>query len=94
MGLQPDSGHMELFYLIPSRRHESGFRLLKDPYPHHGGHTAILLAVGWALLLGNLVFQALRSMASGLGFEGEDPKLLFARTFVFWFSAPGQPADL
>ena len=44
-----------------------------------------LLAVGWALLLGNLVFQALRSMASGLGFEGEDPKMLFARSFVFAF---------
>ena len=44
-----------------------------------------LLAVGRALLLGNLVFQALRSMASGLGFEGEDPKMLFARSFVFAF---------
>ena len=45
----------------------------------------ILTAVGWALLMGNLVFQALKSMASGLGFEGEDPKLLFTRTFVFAF---------
>lgn len=44
-----------------------------------------LLAVGWALLIGNLVFQAVKSMMSGLGFEGEDPKLLFARTFVFAF---------
>jgi len=50
-----------------------------------------LLAVGWALLLGNLVFQALRSMASGLGFEGEDPKLLFARTFVFGFLLLASP---
>ena len=39
----------------------------------------VLLAVGWALLLGNLVFQALKSMAAGLGFEGENPKLLFGR---------------
>ncbi len=45
----------------------------------------VLLAVGWALLLGNLIFQAVKSMASGLGFEGEDPKMLFARTFVFAF---------
>ncbi len=45
----------------------------------------VFLAVGWALLLGNLVFQATRSMVAGLGFEGEDPKLLFARTFVFSF---------
>ena len=47
--------------------------------------SQVLVAVGWALLLGNLVFQALRGMVSGLGFEGEDPKLLFARTFVFSF---------
>ncbi len=45
--------------------------------------TGILRAVGWALLLGNLVFQAARSMMSGIGFEAEDPKLLFTRTFVF-----------
>lgn len=45
----------------------------------------IVIAVGWALLLGNLVFQATKSMATGLGFEGEDPKLLFTRTFVFGF---------
>ena len=46
---------------------------------------SIVIAVGWALLLGNLVFQAMKSMVIGLGFEGEDPKLLFARTFVFAF---------
>lgn len=34
---------------------------------------SILIAAGWALLMGNLVFQAVRSMVSGLGFEGEDP---------------------
>lgn len=46
---------------------------------------SIVIAVGWALLLGNLVFQAMKSMVIGLGFEGEDPKLLFTRTFVFAF---------
>lgn len=46
---------------------------------------SVVVAAGWALLLGNLVFQAARSMASGLGFEGEDPVLLFTRTFVFSF---------
>ena len=51
----------------------------------------ILLAVGWALLIGNLVFQALKSMATGLGFEGEDPKLLFTRTFVFSFLLMASP---
>ena len=46
---------------------------------------SIVIAAGWALLLGNLVFQATKSMVTGLGFEGEDPKLLFTRTFVFAF---------
>ncbi len=50
-----------------------------------------LLAVGWALLLGNLVFQAAKTMLSGLGFEGEDPKLLFTRTFVFAFLLLASP---
>lgn len=45
----------------------------------------IMLGVGWALLLGNLVFQATRSMMAGIGFEADDPKLLFTRTFVFSF---------
>lgn len=53
--------------------------------------TQVFLAVGWALLLGNLAFQAIRGMASGLGFEGEDPKLLFARTFVFSFLLLASP---
>lgn len=50
-----------------------------------------MLAVGWALLIGNLVFQALRGMLSGIGFEAEDPKLLFARTFVFSFLLLASP---
>ena len=61
------------------------FAYIKTHIPVMGDIQQIILAVGWALLLGNLVFQALRSMASELGFEGEDPKLLFARTFVFGF---------
>ena len=67
------------------------FAYLKSHIPIMGDIQQILLAVGWALLLGNLVFQALRSMASGLGFEGEDPKLLFARTFVFGFLLLASP---
>ena len=50
-----------------------------------------MLAVGWALLIGNLVFQSLRGMMTGLGFEGEDPKLLFTRTFVFSFLLLASP---
>lgn len=45
----------------------------------------IAITTGWALLIGNLVFQSMKSMATGLGFEGEDPKLLFTRSFVFAF---------
>lgn len=53
--------------------------------PVTGDIINIIIASGWALLLGNLVFQAAKSMMSGLGFEGEDSKSLFARTFVFGF---------
>ncbi len=51
----------------------------------------VLLAVGWALLLGNLVFQAMKGMASGLGFEVEDPKMLFGRSAVFSFLLLASP---
>lgn len=47
--------------------------------------TNIFIALGWALLIGNMVFQLLKSMMSGIGFEAEDPKILFLRTFVFGF---------
>ncbi len=67
------------------------FAYIKSHIPIVADISQILLAVGWALLLGNLVFQAMRSMASGLGFEGEDPKLLFARTFVFGFLLLASP---
>lgn len=67
------------------------FAYLKTHVPVIGDIMQILLAVGWALLIGNLVFQALKSMASGLGFEGEDPKILFARTFVFAFLLLASP---
>lgn len=45
----------------------------------------VLWAAGWALLLGNLVFQAMKGMLSGLGFESEPPAILFGRTAVFAF---------
>ena len=47
--------------------------------------SEVILALAWALLIGNLVFQAIKSMMSGVGFDGEDPRLLFLRTFVFSF---------
>ncbi|HJA48323.1 MAG TPA: hypothetical protein H9790_03195 [Candidatus Agathobaculum intestinipullorum] len=45
----------------------------------------IFFAVGWALLIGNLVIQAMRSMASGVGIEAEEPGRLFLRTAMFSF---------
>ncbi len=67
------------------------FAYLQTHIPIMEDMARVLLAAGWALLLGNLVFQALKSMAAGLGFEGEDPKLLFARTFVFAFLLLASP---
>lgn len=67
------------------------FAYLKSHVPVMDDIMQVLMAVGWALLIGNLVFQALKSMASGLGFEGEDPKLLFTRTFVFSFLLLASP---
>ena len=45
----------------------------------------IIIAIGWALLLGNLIYQAIRTMLHGAGFESEDPKILGFRTAVFAF---------
>ena len=45
----------------------------------------VFIALGWALLIGNLVFQSLKTIMSGIGFEAENPKILFLRTFVFSF---------
>lgn len=67
------------------------FAYLKTHVPVIPEIMQVLLAVGWALLIGNLAFQAIKSMASGLGFEGEDPKLLFARTFIFAFLLMASP---
>ena len=67
------------------------FAYLKSHVPVISDIMQVILAAGWALLIGNLVFQAVKSMASGLGFDGEDPKLLFARTFVFAFLLLASP---
>ena len=56
-----------------------------------GYSLQIMLGVGWAPLIGNLVFQASRGMAAGLGFDAEDPKLLFTRTFAFSFLLVASP---
>lgn len=47
--------------------------------------ATILLAVGWALLISNLAYQALRSMVSGIGIEAEEPGRLFLRSATFSF---------
>ena len=45
----------------------------------------IIIALSWGLLLANMVFQSIKSMMSGIGFESEDPKQIFLKTFVFGF---------
>lgn len=67
------------------------YAYMKSHVPVMDDIIQVLMAVGWALLIGNLVFQALKSMLSGLGFEGEDPKLLFTRSFVFSFLLLASP---
>lgn len=67
------------------------YAYMKSHVPVMDNIIQVLMAVGWALLIGNLIFQAIKSMMSGLGFEGEDPKLLFARTFVFSFLLLASP---
>lgn len=67
------------------------YAYMKSHVPVMDDIIQVLMAVGWALLIGNLVFQALKSMMPGLGFEGEDPKLLFTRSFVFSFLLLASP---
>lgn len=67
------------------------FAYLRSHMPIIDTIMEIILAVGWALFIGNLVFQAVRSMVTGLGFEAEDPKLLFTRSFAFAFLLLASP---
>ena len=53
--------------------------------PVTGDIFNIITCLGWALMLGNLTFQSAKTMLTGLGFEGEAPQSLFARTFVMTF---------
>jgi hypothetical protein len=57
----------------------------EEAVPIAGDILSIIQASAWALLLGNLVYQAAKSMMSGLGLEGEEPRELFTRTFLFAF---------
>lgn len=67
------------------------FAYLREHIPIIDTIRQIMLGVGWALLIGNLAFQATRGMAAGLGFDAEDPKLLFTRTFAFSFLLVASP---
>ena len=64
---------------------------IKSHVPIMADIMQVFLAVGWALLLGNLVFQAMKGMAAGLGFEAEDPKMLFGRSAIFSFLLMASP---
>lgn len=67
------------------------FAYMQSHVPVIDAILQVCMIAGWALLIGNLVFQALKSMATGLGFEGEDPQLLFTRTFIFSFLLLASP---
>ena len=45
----------------------------------------VFVAIGWGFLIGNCVFQCLKAMFAGLGFETESPAILLVRTFLFGF---------
>jgi hypothetical protein len=53
--------------------------------PAMSAMITVFIVVGWALLIGNCVFQAMKTMLSGLGFEGESPGILLVRTGIFGF---------
>ena len=65
------------------------FAYLREHMPVIDTIRQIMLGVGWALLIGNLVFQATRGMAAGLGFDAEDPKLLFIAGIARTAKKPG-----
>ncbi len=66
------------------------FDLMSLDFAYLREHMPVIDTI-WALLIGNLVFQATRGMAAGLGFDAEDPKLLFTRTFAFSFLLVASP---
>lgn len=45
----------------------------------------VFVAVGWGLLIGNCVFQSMKAMFAGFGFETESPAILLMRTGLFGF---------
>lgn len=51
--------------------------------PVVGSLYKIFVAIGWGLLIGNCVFQSLKAMFAGLGFETESPAILLFRTALF-----------
>lgn len=69
------------------------FSYLESHIPVITNSRQALLAAGWALLIGNLVFHAIQDMAVRLGFEGEYPKL-FPIPLSFLLLASSQICNL
>ena len=61
------------------------FAYLKTHVPVIDDIMQVLMAVGWALLIGNLVFQALKSMASGLASRAKIPSCFLPAPSFFRF---------
>ena len=67
------------------------FAYLREHIPIIDTIRQIMLGVGWALLIGNLVFQATRGMAAGLG---RRPEAAVHKDVCIFLSSGGKPADL
>ena len=47
--------------------------------------TNIILALGWGMLIANMVFQSTKAMMSGVGFESEIRSIYFAEHLCLHF---------
>ena len=59
--------------------------LFESSVPVVAALYAVFVAVGWGLLIGNCVFQSMKAMFAGFGFETESPAILLMRTGLFGF---------
>lgn len=55
----------------------------ENSVPVAGTLYKLFVAIGWGMLIGNCIFQSLKAMFAGLGFETESPAILLFRTALF-----------
>lgn len=91
MGLWARSGMLAIFLYGAAGYYEYGFCISEKPRSRCGRDHADSSGSWLGAPDRQSGFSGAQSMAVGLGFEGEDPKLLFARTFVFAFLLLASP---